>query len=415
MTARALASLGIVLGAPLLGGCAGPGSGPAATSGHDSVSDEPRASGACSADARLALLPRADGTLFVPPRSPLVGYGGRVDCAAEGGPMLGFVGGSVRVRFVGTELHVLLKDFGQRTPQTTNYYDVSLDGGAPRLLEVSPDRERYELASDLSEGEHQVELFKRVEASPGGVLGAGRAQILGFVLRGSGLLPARAPQRRLEFVGDSITCGYGNELETQHPEVEPYTTRRSNGHKAYGAVTAALLSADYSAVAYSGRGVSRNYGGLPATLVPELYGLSVPDEPAAHLWEPSRYVPHAVVVNLGTNDFSTPGVDRAVFVRRYTEFLARLRGYYPDALLVAALGPMLNDASPVGENAAWSNARADVRAAVEQRERAGDRNVRVVFFEPQTPPFGEDWHPTAATHAKMAAQLAPLLKHWLGW
>jgi lysophospholipase L1-like esterase len=408
---RSLTSLGMALGAPLLGGCAGPLPSPGAVAAS---SNGLELGSVCRSASGEPLEARSDGTLLVPGRSPLVSYDGRVDCAADGGPLLGFVGASVRLRFVGTGLDLLLQDFGQGTPQTTNYYDVTVDGGEPRLLQVSPEQERYELVSGLAEGEHTVELFKRVEAAPGGVVGAGRSRILGFTLRGARLLPVELPPRKLEFVGDSITCGYGNELSTTDPDSEHYTSRRSNGHKAYGAVTAALLGARYSAVAYSGRGISRNYAGAPGALLPELYSSSVPEEPTASAWRPAQYVPDAVVINLGTNDFSTPGVDRAQFVRRYAEFLAELRGYYPQALLVAALGPMLHDSDPPGDRP-WSQARADVRAAVDARASAGDENIRVVFFEPQSGPWGEDWHPTAATHARMAEQLAPLLKGWLGW
>lgn len=167
----------------------------------------------------------ADGSIAVAASHPFVAYGGRVDCAGASGPVLGFVGGSVHVRFRGTGLGVRLKDYGAGTPETTNYYDVTVDGGEPTLLEVSPAQERYSLASGLSDGEHQLELFKRVEAAPGGSTGAGKAEVLGFVLHGSELLPALRPERRLDFVGDSITCGYGNELETTDPDSFHYTTR----------------------------------------------------------------------------------------------------------------------------------------------------------------------------------------------
>jgi lysophospholipase L1-like esterase len=406
-------TLGMALSAPLLGGCAGPLPSPSGAVATRATGG-PEERGVCRFEQGSSLEPQPDGTSLVSARSPLIAYSGRVDCAAEGGPLLGFVGASVRLRFVGSGLDLLLKDFGRGTPQTTNYYDVTLDGGTPRLLEVSPERERYELFSGLPEGPHTVEVFKRGEAAPGGVAGAGKAQLLGFVLRGSHLLPVDLPARKLEFVGDSITCGYGNELETDTPDLAHYTSLRSNGHKAYGAITAGLLGARYSAVAYSGRGMARNYAGAPGALLPELYSSSVPEEPSAAPWAPAAYVPDAVIVNLGTNDFSTPGVERAQFVRRYTEFLARLRGYYPQALLVAALGPMLHDSEPPGDTP-WSQARADVRAAVDARVSAGDNHVRVVFFEPQSGPWGEDWHPTAATHARMAEQLAQQLKGWLGW
>lgn len=68
-------------------------------------------------------------------------------------------------------------------------------------------------------------------------------------------------------------------------------------------------------------------------------------------------------------------------------------------------GAVLHDSDPPGDSP-WSQARADVRAAVDARASAGDENIRVVFFEPRSGPWGEDWHPTAATHARMAVQLA---------
>jgi lysophospholipase L1-like esterase len=358
--------------------------------------------------------PAADGSVAVSARHPLLSYGGRVDCNGEDGPTWGFVGASVRVRFYGRGLAVRLKDYGGGTPQTTNFYDVSVDGGVPRLLEVSPSREAYDLAAGLPEGEHEVELFKRVEAAPNGSRGAGKAQLLGFSLRGTRLLPVQRPQRRLEFIGDSITCGYGNELTTEHPEAAHYTTRNSNGHAAYGAISARQLNAQYLAVAYSGRGLSRNFAGGPGELLPQMYLSSVPEDPAATAWVPSQYVPDAVVINLGTNDFSTPGVDREAFMQSYTRFLATLREYYPRAALVAAIGPMLSDFYPPGAEG-WTHAQADVRSAVATRQAAGDSNVHLVTFEPQTGPWGEDFHPTAATHLKMASQLAAMLEKTLGW
>jgi lysophospholipase L1-like esterase len=373
---------------------------------------------ACGCDSggksRLGIKTAEPGSIAIPANHPLISYVGRADRSAAGGPMLGFVGASVHVRFSGRGLDLRLEDFGSGTPQTTNYYDVSIDGAAPRLLQVSPAQELYPLARDLPEGEHRVELFKRIEAGPGGHPGAGKAQILGFVLHGSALLPVQLPQRRLEFIGDSITCGYGDEVETMTPDASHYTTLGSNGHKAYGAVTAALLGAQYSAVACSGRGISRNYAGGGGRVLPDLYLDSVPEDADAGRWDPAAYVPDAVIINLGTNDFSTTGLDRQAFIKGYTSFLTTLRGYYPNAALVAGLGPMLSDYYPVGEKA-WTNAQADVKAAVDARVAAGDRNVHVVTFPPQVGPWGEDWHPTAKTHAKMAEQLSQTLKTILGW
>lgn len=369
----------------------------------------------CAFDGPIALpAPSTDGSYSIPAKHPQLSYTGRVDCGHTDGVGLAYPGSAVRVRFVGTDLQLRLRDHGTGTAQTTNYYDVVVDGGAPVLLQVSPAQELYALAEDLADGEHQIELFKRVEASPSGVPNAGAAEVLGFVLKGSALLPPVLPERRLEFIGDSITCGYGNELATTTPDTAPFTSRNENAHLAYGAVTASTLGAQYLAVAYSGRGMSRNYGGLAGKIMPELYLSTRPDDATASAWNPAQYVPDAVVINLGTNDFSTTGVDRAKFVANYTTFLETLRGYYPNAALVAALGPMLSDSYPAGERA-LSSARADIQSAVDARTAAGDSNVHVIEFSPQSSPWGEDWHPTNATHAKMAAQLSTFLKEILGW
>ncbi len=372
-------------------------------------------SSVCAFQGPLALPPAdASGQIAVPPNHPLIGYVGRVDCRGPRGPVLGFVGSSVHVAFVGTGLSLRLRDFGTGTPQTTNYYDVSVDGRPPTLLQVSPQQELYLLAEGLEDGPHQVEIFKRVEAAPNGAVGAGRAEVLGFLLRGSALAQVRLPTRKLEVVGDSITCGFGNEASTMDPANVHYTSRNSNGHLAYGAITAALLQAQYSAVAYSGRGVWRNYSGGGGERLPDLYLKSVPDDANASAWEPAQYVPDAVIVNLGTNDFSVPGVDHAAFVSSYRDFLAKLRGYYPNAALVAMLGPMLSDSWPPGENS-LRNAQANVEAAIAERAAAGDHDVYLVITQPQSGPWGEDWHPTVATHQRLAQELSARLKEILGW
>lgn len=366
-------------------------------------------------DTRLRPAPGGGG-LAVPHDHPYLFYAGRIDCARPGRVVLGFPGGSLRVRFEGAALTLLLRDHGiPGDPRATNYYDVRIDGAEPTLLEVSPQRTAYPLATGLGPGVHTLELFKRTESSPSELPGTGRGELLGLRLPAGGRLHPVAPRpRRLTFIGDSITCGYGNMLSTADPSAAHFTTRNENAHLAYGAIVADLLDAEYAAVAFSGRGLVRNYAGAPGMYVPAMYGLSVPDDPDARPWPHAHYVPDAVVVNLGSNDFSTPGVDRRAFVAAYTKLLSDLRRIHPDALLVAAPGPMLTDDYPSG-TAVWTAIRADVAEAIAARTRAGDTRLALQRFAPHRPPFGEDYHPTVATHRAMATQLASTLRARLGW
>ena len=353
----------------------------------------------------------ADGLVDVPPNHPHLFTMGRIDCRDPGALAFGFPGVSLRARFQGDALDLELEDFGGGSEQDTNYYDVSIDGGAPTLLQVRPGVHVYQLARQLGPGPHEVEIFKRVESNHG----RGVARFLGLRVRqGTTLLPVRARPRRLEFIGDSITCGYGNEVAVDDPTNHGYTTKNSNARMAYGAITARRLDAEYVAVAASGRGLSRNYAGEPGTLLPELHELTLPDDPAAPLWNHARYQPDATIINLGTNDYSTPGLDRARFRQRYTQFLIDLRQRYPNTTLVVALGPMLNDDFPP-EVRAWSTIRSDVAEVLAERKRAGESRLFYVEFEPQSAPFGEDWHPTTATHQRMADALSAELRRLMNW
>jgi lysophospholipase L1-like esterase len=344
----------------------------------------------------------------VPANDPHIFYMGRVDCTPAA-PAFAFPGVSVRVRFQGSALDVRLRDHGTATATTTNYYDVSIDGGAPTRLAAAAGDHTYALARDLRAGEHTAELVKRGESNGN----AGKGQLLGFRLRaGARLLPVQARPLRLELIGDSITCGYGNEVATMRPDRFHFTTLHSNANAAYGAVVARLLDAELVAVAVSGRGVYRNHRDEPGELAPAFYDDTLPDDPAAPPWDFTRYRPHVVAVNLGTNDFSPPGPDHEAFRTAYGRFLGQIRGRYPDALLLAVVGPMLTDSYPPGV-AAWTTMRRDVSAIVGELAAQGDANVHFLALTPQQAPYGEDYHPTRETHRRMARELGSEIQRLL--
>jgi len=333
----------------------------------------------------------------VPPGDPNIFYMGRVDCKPAG-PAFAFPAVSVRVRFQGGALDLRLMDSGSGTARSTNYYDVSIDGGPPTRLEAVAGDHTYPLARGLIDGEHTAEIVKRVESNGN----TGKGQVLGFRVReGARLLPVRQRPLRVEFVGDSITCGYGNEVSTTTPDRFHYTTINSNANAAYGAIAARLLDAEYVAVAISGRGVYRNYRDEAGELAAAYYDDTLPDDATAPPWDFTRYLPDVVVVNLGTNDFSPPGPNHDEYKTAYTNLLKQIRGHYPDALLLAVVGPMLSDSYPAGAQA-WTTIQSDVAGVVDDLAGQGDTNVHLLALTPQDPPYGEDYHPTRATHQRMA-------------
>jgi lysophospholipase L1-like esterase len=163
----------------------------------------------------------------------------------------------------------------------------------------------------------------------------------------------------------------------------------------------------------------RNYSGAGGLTGPQFYDLTSPDSSGA-VWDPARYSPDVIVVNLGTNDFSTGlttaelDTMRSNYRQTYAEFLTHLRDIHPLATLIAAVGPMMTDSYPAGYQA-WTSIRSDVQETVNARTAEGDSNVFYWEFSPQTSPYGEDWHPTIATHQKMADVLTPFIQEKKGW
>jgi lysophospholipase L1-like esterase len=309
----------------------------------------------------------------------------------------------MRLRLWGDAVRLRLRDFGDGTARGTNVYEVLVDGVPREPLEARASQTEYVLAEGLVPGEHTVSLTKRTEGF------VGRSELLGFDVHGELLEPPPPPALRMELVGDSITCGYGNAVAIP-ASGQPATGFHSVNEdvtRSYGWLAARSLGAEASVVCASGRGVFRNLDGSRTGTLPELYERVAP-EADAPAWDASRQVPDIVVVNLGTNDLFAPGPLREQdFTGAYRRFVTHLRTLYPRAHLVLAVGSMLHD-SP--ENPRWSNARAWVGALVRDARLAGDRHISFLAFEPQSEPFGEDWHPSAATHRAMAERLVAHLR-----
>jgi lysophospholipase L1-like esterase len=321
---------------------------------------------------------------------------GRFDFSDPAGPRFAWSTSTVKARFQGTEASASLKSNGD------NWFNVIIDNTVMKPINVKSGAvETITLAAGLSSGTHTIELVKRTEGFVGDV------QFLGFTFgQGKILAPSVPSARRIEFIGDSLTCGYGNEGSSQY---QNFTTKNENAYLAYGAVAARALDADLTTVAWSGKGVIRNYDGSTNELVPEVYPRILPYNETPR-WNPGQWVPQVVIINLGTNDFG-PGVpDSQSFKSAYSDFVKRIRAQYPDAHIYCALGPALNSGN-------LSEARNYITAVVKRLNSAGDSKVRFIEFPMDNGRngFGEDWHPSVKTHQLMAEQLVKQLKIDLGW
>ena len=289
---------------------------------------------------------------------------------------------------------------------------VYIDG--ERVLDEMLDKEKETFT--VYEGEAKevtVQIVKLSEAASS-TLGIGAV----IVADGEWIIPTEAKEHRIEFIGDSITCGYGvdDEVKEHH-----FSTATEDVTRAWAYKTAQLLDADYSIFSYSGWGVISGYTGNSAQksdsqLVPAVYEqlafsyqqMDGSVNPQDIKWDFAKYQPDAVVINLGTNDASycDNSDKKQEYVQGYVEFLKKVRKNNPNAYIFCALGTM-------GDSMLTS-----IKTAVQlYTEETNDVNVSVIALPVQNSADGyaADWHPTEKTHEKAAKVAANEIKKVMGW
>lgn len=286
-----------------------------------------------------------------------------------------------------------------------NFFNVFIDGDLdhPRIIDAEPGAKTYQVASGLAPGAHRFLITKRTE----GKEGATAFQGIELSDGGKLLAPPRRKPHRIEFFGDSITSGMGNESPSDGPDDR---LRDKNSFMSYASIAARDLNAEAHLVSYSGIGVMISW---PPFVMPDYYdqlsGVGNNDT----VWNFRSWTPEVVVINLMQNDSTlqarpgriVPVPDDAQRVRAYRQFVERIRALYPRAYIVCALGSM--DATKQGSK--WPGY---ISTAVEQiRQQSGDRNIDTLVF-----PFtGFSAHPRVSQHRANAALLTKLVRQKMGW
>jgi lysophospholipase L1-like esterase len=344
---------------------------------------------------------------------PLIAYTGRFDWRSKTDPVFSYPGTSVKLKFTGDAFDMLMQDMAEGGDEHSNYLNVIIDNGKPLVIKLNNKQRIYFLARSLDLREHTIEIIKRTESSVGPVM------LHGFRLRrGHRLMPLTdIPERKIEFIGNSLTTGYGNEVTIEAPpKGNPDTGFHSvneNNYTAWGAVACRALKAQYVCTAYSGRGLYRNNNGSTTGTLPLVYDYISPDK-ADVLWNHQKFTPDVIVVDLGANDFAKGVPDSTTFCSTYISFLEKLRSIHPQAKIICVAGNSTTDAWPAGEKR-WTRMKNYVNSVVKKSNEKGDTSVHYFELTPQTAPYGEDWHPTNATHKKMADAIVPFIKSITSW
>ena len=343
---------------------------------------------------------KKDRLVEVAYNSSQIEYMGRVDSIPGEAMNFYWSGTSAKINFTGSSISVALSDTGD------NYYNLILDNDSIILLHPGAEKQSYPIASNLSESEHSLEIFKRTQWS------RGTSQFYGFTVTGknASLLPKSGEkEHKIEFYGNSITAGHAVEDTSNYDRPDSIFT---NNYLSYSAITARHYDAQYSCICKSGIGITISWFPI---LMPEIYNRIDPCNSASK-WDFSLYTPDIVVVNLFQNDSWLVNLpDRAEFkkyfgtepptdeylVKAYQDFIVSLRGKYTTSKIICMLGNM----DITNEGSKWPGI---VQTAA---DGLNDSLIYTLFVPYKNTPF----HPRISEQQDMANNLIKFIDEEVRW
>lgn len=283
-----------------------------------------------------------------------------------------------------------------------NYYNVWVDGNLSGVVSTSGKEQLVVLAKGLKKGTHTLRVQKRSEGEQG------RTTLHGFELsKGNVFLkPERISERHIEFIGNSLTCGFGTEGKSKK---EPFKPETENCDKAYACMIARYFNADYTLVAHSGQGAVRNWGdekrASDYTMKERMMQTFDEDKTVKWDFSKSTYRPDLVVINLGSNDFATqPQPTYELFAAAYRRIVGQIREAYGEIPILCI--------APRVEEPAYTYIKAFCDAS----------GIPGIHFAAILPgihnwdsDLGSNFHPNYTGQKKMAMALIPYVATITGW
>lgn len=274
------------------------------------------------------------------------------------------------------------------------YVDGVLQGSRTDFRLVGTKVHTVVLAENLEKGYHTFLVERQTEAERG-LLYINSLTLCGELAE----RPAEKPLY-IEFIGDSITTGYGNlypDLTNGERDSNPASNVYEDGTKTYAYLTAKALNADYSIVAQQGIGAVCGY--YPHTML-GTYEQICYQCGRTKAWDFERKA-DIVVINLGTNDRTMVGNGKITLEEAeagFRDFCFLVREKNPDAKIFWAYGMMDTSA---GEQ---------IRSALSS---VGGEAAGFYFVALTSNGEGGNGHPSAAAHAANAEILTEAIREKL--
>ena len=182
---------------------------------------------------------------------------GRVNSQTEN-PIFAHAGVQIKFNFKGETLAIGLSDITDGLPEHLNLYNVYINDSLIQVIQITGLKKWYKINYQFKNQIVEVVVFKRTEAMCAGGIFEGLK-----INEGAEISKAKLKSKKIEWIGDSFTAGYGNLVSNlAPPNGNPSTgfhAENEDNSKAWGAIASKKLDAEYMCTVFSGRGVYRNY------------------------------------------------------------------------------------------------------------------------------------------------------------
>jgi len=342
------------------------------------------------------------GQTLVPFNQKNIAYMGRIETVENQCINIFWPGTSATLNFEGTEAKAILKN----GDGTTWFYAI-VDGDSEHAKKIKTDtiKTGYAMATGLKKGKHSVQIYKLTDNTT-------VTSFYGFELNEDArvLNPDLPGKKKIEFYGNSITAGHG--VDVPDGQNDSGAPEFFNNYLTYAGITARHYNAQYSSISRSGIGVMLSWFPI---IMPEMYDRLNPGDPNSK-WDFSKYTPDVVVINLFQNDswlinnpeheqfkarFGTTCPDEQTIIKAYRDLVLKIRGKYPKASIICALGSM--DATQKGS--VWPGY---IETAMKS---LGDPKIYTHFF----PYKNTGGHPKVAEQKAMADDLIGFIDKNIRW
>ena len=348
------------------------------------------------------IIGRTDIYYIYPPK-------GRTDTTKDGNVILVGSASSVELSFVDTSFTFYLKSLNRDGKHA--FVTLVLNGKDLGRKRVEDTATKFTIAGNKGD-RNFLDIYKATEAANGGVevITPSNTDKSSVIEDSATTNIFSRVTKRIEFIGNSITCGYGADLSIPCGSGEWFD--QSSAYWAYGPQLARMLNVNFMLSSVSGIGMYRNWNDehQAEPIMPDVYENLYLNRDSTKKYNFSFH-PDIISICLGTNDLSDGDgkkprlpFNAEKYISNYVAFIQMLYSHNPQAQMVLLNSPMITGAKRLTMDSCLDAVKA---AFVNDRQH---KPILIFHFSNKIVPHGCASHPDIQDHTQMANEMYPFFK-----